>query len=64
MLQDWRNKREQIIITNISINLVLFGTKFDEKENIEVKQEEDIDSIKKKQDITYLSVKENITINN
>ena len=47
------------------ISLVLFGNKCDDKENIQVKQE-DIEEIKKKYDLTYFetSAKDNINIQN
>ena len=47
------------------LSLVLFGNKCDDKENIQVKQE-DIDVIKKKHNLTYFetSAKDNINIQN
>ena len=47
------------------ISLVLFGNKCDDKQNIQVKQE-DIEEIKKKYDLTYFetSAKDNINIQN
>ena len=61
----WINEINQNCSKEYPISLVLFGNKCDDKENIQVKQE-DIDKIKDKYNLTYFetSAKDNINIQN
>ena len=61
----WISQINENTSKDYPISLVLFGNKCDDKDHIQVKQE-DIDAIKKKYDLTYFetSAKENINIQN